>query len=301
MAGAHQGNMMETTFRACGRARCTPEQRPAACQVHLAQLGAVSSTLLIPLAARAFGHRLYPWLDCQDAEAEGLLACLQAAAAPLMEDRVAVLNVLWRTRVLKAWGQAFFKAYPRGLGITLGSGLSHHFQWLDTGENVWVDADLAEVHALRDRLIRFTGGRHQNRRVDLCEAGWWGLVTQGLQAQPCWVLCEGVLMYFSPEQAHAIVEAFAESAPPGSRLVLDAISHRGVGQARHSLSVSRTRAEFHWGLRDTRELLACHPRLKLLDQRSVSECYGWLGWATEATWMPWTGAPLYSMLMLEAV
>lgn len=269
--------------------------------MNLATLDAVPRTLLIPLAARAFGHRLYPWLDCHDAEAAGLLACLQVEVKPLLEDRMTVLNVLWRTRVLKEWGESFFRDCPLASGITLGGGLSHHFQWLDTGQNHWVDADLAEVCALRNRLIHFTGSRHQNCVIDLRQAGWWDVVTQGLPNQPCWVLCEGVLMYFSPPQAHAVVRAFAESAPSGSRLVLDAISHVGVGQAKHCLSVSRTGAEFQWGLNDTQELLSIHSRLRLRAHRSVSECYGWLGWAAETAWMPWTGAPLYSMIMLEAV
>jgi len=291
---------METTLRACGRARCTPAQRPPSCQMSLLDLDAVPRTLLIPLAARAHGHRMFPWLDCQDVEAESLLSCLQESSQPLLEDRIAVLNVLWRTRVLKSWGASFFKTHPLGTGVTLGAGLSHHFQWLDTGGNHWIDADLLPVHALRERLIHFTGGRHANRAIDLRQMGWWQAVTSGLPQQPYWVLCEGVLMYFTPEQVFEVIHAFAESAPVGSRLVLDAISHLGVGQARHSLSVSRTGAEFQWGLQDTQELLAIHPRLRLSAHRSVAECYGWLGWAAETTWMPWIGAPLYSMVMLEA-
>jgi O-methyltransferase involved in polyketide biosynthesis len=269
--------------------------------MNLALLEAVPRTLLIPLAARACGQRLYPWLNCQDAEANSLLACLQVPAGPLLEDWMVVLNVLWRTRVLKQWGEAFFRQTPLGTGITLGAGLSHHFQWLDFGHNQWVDADLAPVHALRDRLIHCSGRRHRHRAIDLQQAGWWDDVTQGLPAQPCWVLCEGVLMYFNPQQVCRVLREFAESAPPGSRFVLDAISHVGVGQARRSLSVSRTGAEFRWGLHDLRELLDIHPRLRLVATRSAAECYGWWGWAAETACMPWTGTPLYSMVMLEAV
>ncbi len=290
---------METSLRSCGRTHCPPQQRPPECHLHLARLDAVPSTLLIPLAARAHGHKLYPWLDCGDTQAAYLLSCLHTPVEPMLEDRMAVLNVLWRTRVLKEWGQAFFQAHPQGTGIALGCGLSHHFQWLDQGQNHWVDADLAEVQALRAQLLPVAGGRRQSRTTDLLKPGWWQRLMPQPTTQPCWVLCEGVLMYFTPQQVYQVLREFAESAPPGSHFVLDAISHVGVGQARHSLSVSRTGAEFRWGLHDTRELLDCHPRLRLVTTRSASECYGWWGWATEAACMPWTGAPLYSMVALE--
>ncbi len=293
---------MAISIRSCGRTHCPPGEALPDCRVRQARLQAVPSTLLIPLAARAHGARLYPWLDCHDTQARHLLDCLEVDCAPLLRDRVAVLNVLWRTRVIMAWAEAFFRRHPEATGVALGCGLSHYFQWLDTGVNRWIDADLPEVCALRDALLPPARDRRVNATVDLSRAGWWD--TLHLPAfdavAPLFLVCEGVLMYLPPAQVRDILAEFAQRAPAGSVFVLDAISHLGVGQARHSVSVGPTGAEFRWGLRQTGELLDIHPRLSVAESRSVSECYGWMGWAAETLCLPWSGAPLYSLVALSA-
>lgn len=288
------------SIRSCGRTHCPPGAVLPDCRVRQTRLEAVPGTLLIPLAARAYGAQLYPWLECADTQARHLLDCLGVDCAPLLQDRVAVLNVLWRTRVIKAWAEAFFQQYPAATGVALGCGLSHYFQWLDNGANRWIDADLPEVCALRAALLPPARDRRINAEVDLSRPGWWDtLRLPAFDAEtPLFLICEGVLMYLPPAQVQAIVAEYAAHAPPGSVFVLDAISHLGVGQARHSLSVGPTGAEFRWGLRQTDELLAVHPRLRLAESRSVSECYGWMGWAAEMLCMPWSGTPLYSLVAL---
>jgi len=293
---------METSLRRCGRSHCPPGAVPSACLVRQTQLQAVRSTLLIPLVARAYGARCCPWLDCHDADAAHLLSCLQTEFAPLLQDQLVMLNVLWRTHVLKAWGRDFFARYPHAAGVNLGSGLSNHFQWLDNGRNRWLDADLPEVLALRELLLPEQGERRHNASIDIARDGWWDALALDRPAAdgPLWLLCEGVLMYLAPERVRALLREFAERAPAGSVLVLDAISHRGIGQARHSPSVGPSGAEFSWGLRAPQELLQAHPRLRpWCGARSVAECYGVFGWAAEALSLPWSGAPLYSMHALR--
>ncbi len=264
------------------------------------QLNAVPSTLLIPLAARAHGARLFPWLACADAEAGRLLDCLGADVRTLLDDGPTVLNILWRTRLLKAAGQAFFALHPHSPGASLGCGLSHHFQWLDNGRNAWIDADLPEVMDLRARLLPANDPRRSNACIDLTVPGWWqrlGL-PEGLDAEPVFLLCEGVLMYLEPAQVRAVLAEFAEHAPPGSQFLCDVISCVGVRQAHCTPSLRPTGAEFHWGVQDLAELTAPHPRLRLQEQHSVAECYGWMGTMAEWCLRPWSATPLYAMVTL---
>lgn len=291
--------MTETITRRCGHTTCPPGHRASGCDLYQVRLDPVPSTLLIPLAARAHGGRTFPWLACDDAQAAQLLSCLGTDTAPMLTDRVAVMNVLWRTRVLRQWADDFFAEHPESTGMALGCGLSHHFQWLDRGRNRWIDADLPEVCRLRESLLPSTSSRRVNRQVDLLRPGWSQHVLPSGRDQPVWALCEGVLMYFEPSQVADILSEFADCAPPGSVLVFDAISHVGVGQARHSPSVGQTGAEFRWGVRDLGDLRGIHPGLSMVSTRSVSECFGWWGLLTETAWMPWTGAPLYSMVALQ--
>ncbi|MDD2545375.1 MAG: class I SAM-dependent methyltransferase [Burkholderiaceae bacterium] len=263
-------------------------------------LHAVPRTLLIPLAARAHGARSFPWLACDDAVAAHLLDCLGADVHALLEDKPTVLNILWRTRLIKAAGQAFFAAHPCSTGASLGCGLSHAFQWLDTGRNAWIDADLPEVMALRGPLQPPEPSRRRHACIDLTVPGWWQRLAlpEGPGAAPVFLLCEGVLMYLQPAQVQAVLAEFAEHAPPGSQWVCDVISQVGVGQAHRCPSLAPTGAEFHWGVQDMADLAACHPRLRLLAQHSVAECYGWMGTVAEWCLRPWSPTPLYALVTL---
>ena len=271
-------------------------------------LHAVPSTLLIPLAARAWGGERYPWLACGDHDARRLLSCVEPRAREVLDDPQVVLNVLWRTRVLKEVAGRFFVAHPGATGVNLGCGLSNPFQWLDTGRNTWLDVDLPEVMGLRRSLMPARPPRGRMAAVDLRVPGWWtrlGLPSGGAMRPrgravpaPVFLLCEGVLMYLQPRQVRAVLEEFAARAPPGSQFLADFISHLGVGQARWVRSLARSRAQFHWGASRWSDFTDVHPRLRLLERRSAAECLG--GWAllAEAACEPFLGPALYGMALL---
>ena len=271
-------------------------------------LRGVPRTLLIPLAARAWGAERYPGLACGDHDARRLLACVEPRARVLLDDAAVVLNVLWRTRVLKQVAARFFAAHPAAVGANLGCGLSNPFQWLDTGRNGWVDADLPQVMALRQVLLPAQPPRRRAAEVDLREPGWWrGL---GLpecsrarragraQASPVFVLCEGVLMYLQPPQVREVLREFARHAPAGSLFLADFISHLGVGRARWVPSLAHSRAQFHWGARHWSDFTDAHPRLRLVQPRSVAECGPWWLRLAEAGCEPLVGPALYGMALL---
>ena len=282
------------------RADCTPGTDDAACIAQHKPLSGIPQTLLIPLAVRAHGKRHFPWLDCHDATAAGLLTRLEADTADLLSEPATVLNILWRTRVIQQAAGTFFEDHPTSTGVNLGCGLSNHFQWLNNGHNRWVDADLEEVYLLRQYLLPDDAPRRRNRVLDLREPEWWNTLDlpSGSDGTPVFTLCEGVLMYLTPEQVHSVLAEFAAHAPPGSRLLFDAIHHMGVGHASAHPNVGPTGAEFRWGIHHLDEVPDAHPRLRLLESRSVSECYGLGGLCTEAWLLPWLGAPLYSMIEL---
>lgn len=269
---------------------------------HVAQheLPPVCRTLLIPLVARARGSESFPGLACQDASAEHLLAQLDLDLQPYLRDRATIQNILWRTRVIQDAGRAFFEEHPDSLGANLGCGLSQHFQWFDQGRNRWLNSDLPEVMKLRDTCLEPDGPRQSHAESDLRVPGWWkrlGLPS-GPKHKPVFVLCEGVLMYLTPEEVQAFLAEFAEQAPPGSRLMIDTMSQVGRGMARFHPTVGPTGAQFLWCPATKDELTRPHARLRVLQSRSVAECYGWMGAVTEACWMPWTGTPMYAMVTL---
>ena len=136
-------------------------------------LGAVPSTLLIPLAARAKGAALFPQLDPHDLCANELLVALHANVQTYLNDWATVLNVLWRTDVIKTMGSAFFDHHPNSQGVNLGAGLSNYFQWFSNGDNRWLDADLPEVISLRDLFLQTLPSQCRRKELNITAPGWW--------------------------------------------------------------------------------------------------------------------------------
>ncbi len=264
------------------------------------RLDPVESTLLIPLAARAHGEQLFPDMAVHDAFASAALAGLQMDVQCFLQDRLSVYGVLSRTRIIRELAQDFFKRHPRGWGVNLGCGLSCYFQWLDRGQNHWLDADLPHVVLLRRQLLPLQGAHHRDATVDLRHPHWWqelGL-PQGRSGPPLLLILEGVLMYQTPAQVEHLLRQFAERAPPGSELVCDTLSWMAVGAAARHPSVCHTRAQFLWGPRHMGDFTRVHPRLVLRSDHAVLDGYhiacAWMCASFRALW----GVPVYGVVRL---
>ena len=265
------------------------------------ELQGVPRTLLIPLAARAKAATVFPSLDPQDLFAQAALQATGTEVHTSPIDTPTVINVLWRTKLIKQLGQAFFERHPQSPGVDLGAGLAHHFQWLSNGRNSWLDVDLPEVIALRQSLMHHTQQRCQHQSADLTHCGWW----QGLDLpdshppRPTLVVCEGVLMYLQPSQVRQLIREIAQNAPVDSELLLDFMSPLGIGRAWAPNIGETATAPFNWGAHNGLEIARIHPRLELLAQYSVSEAYGWAAPLAEMFWNPFTGGPLYGLAHLR--
>ena len=271
--------------------------------MQIVRLPPVCRTLLIPLAARAHGARLLPELDVGDRYAAAGLALFEHAEDERwLADKASMHAVLVRTAILRDLARGFFERHPRSLGVNLGCGLSHYFQWLDTGRNRWIDADLPVVTALREHMPWPRHPRRHDRSVELAAAGWWD--TLGLpptrEADPLLLLAEGVLPYLEPDGVNRLLLAFGERAPPGSVLAFDAVCALAKGWAGLHPSVGPTGAQFRWGPRSLSELTAAHERLRLLSEHSVMESYGF-PYAQAWPWFRWlTGLPFYGVYCVAA-
>lgn len=264
-------------------------------------LHGVEHTLWVPLVVRARAASWNPWLDPQDQHAREVLARCGDALSGQVTDAPTALNILWRTNKIKELASAFFGHFAHVQGVNLGAGLSDYFQWLDNGQNRWIDIDLPEVVALRQQLMPDTPQRAQLLCDDLREAGWWERL--GLQREnhhnPLLLISEGVLMYMKPVEVKAFFHEIGEHAPEGTELLCDFISPLGIGQTPLTGHLPGEALTFGWGAHNGQEIASLHPRLELLEQHSVAEAYGWLGPWFEALWSPVTGGPLYGLAHLK--
>ncbi|MES2980550.1 MAG: class I SAM-dependent methyltransferase [Pseudomonadota bacterium] len=264
------------------------------------RLTGVSSTLLIPLAARAFGDALFPSLALKDAVALPALHRIGEDVGPYLKDKPSVYGVMARTRVFRQLAEQFFERYPEALGASLGCGLSSYFQWLDRDSNQWIDADVSQVMAARRRVLPRPGKRHRQVEVDLTQNGWWkrlGLPARG-SGSPVLLICEGVLMYFDPGQVDHFLYEFGQNAPEGSELICDALSWLAVGSASLHPSVGHTSAEFKWGPKGPASFTAAHPRICVKSEHSVMDGYDMATSLVCASFRALWGVPYYGITRL---
>ena len=267
---------------------------------HYEALGAVPSTLRIPLAARAFGDAMFPDVAVGDALAAPMMEALGDDGQTWLQDKGCVYGVLARTLSFRAVAQRFLQAQPDGLIANMGCGLSHYFQWLDNGRARLIDADLPEVLAIRDHLLPPATQRHRQQELDLRSADWWAdLSLPDRHGEPVCLMSEGVLMYLPQEQVAAMLRTFGEQAPDGSVFMFDALSWVTVGQARSHPLVRLTDAEFTWGPRSLSELTSPHPRLQLETVHQVMDGFSMAHSFAGSTFRFFTGVPFYAVYVLR--
>jgi len=265
------------------------------------KLPPVPSTLCIPLAARALGGQLFPHLAVDDPNAQNALHALREDGQSVLQDRRTVYGILSRTRWFREQARRFLQHFADAQIVNLGCGLSDYRQWLDNGRTQMIDADLAEVIALRRRILPTTDARCRLAECDLTAADWWTALELPVRSskQPLFLLCEGVLMYLPPDAVAAILRTFAEYAPSGSQLAFDASCALAAGRRQYNPSVRRSGALFQWGPRRLTELTAPHPRLKLLDIGEPMSGYGRLPQRLVRRLLhAVSGVPLYGLYLL---
>lgn len=235
--------------------------RSAADVLH--HLRTVERTLVVPLMARAWAAR-WQLDDEVDARAPRVLAAL-GLSVPDWPDWTTWPWILWRTRVFRHWARDFFAQHPAALGLNLGAGLSDYYQWLNNHANRWIDADLPAVMQLRERYLR-PNSDAQALVLDIQAHDCWQRVQASdrrASGSPCWVMLEGVLMYWTPSQVRRFLLHLARHAPVDSRLAFDIVPEWMVGWPVHVPSVPGQAARFRWGVREVSELAAIHPRLQV--------------------------------------
>jgi O-methyltransferase involved in polyketide biosynthesis len=260
----------------------------------------VSSTLAIPLAARAHGDAMFPNVAVHDRYAADALRALGDDGRRWLDDRATVYGVLARTCVFRDLAQDFFGRHRASTGVSLGCGLTRYFQWLDNGTNRFINVDLPEVVALRKRLWPEPLERERCEAANVSDVQWWsrlGLPERD-SARPVFVFAEGLLMYLERAQVLCLLREFGTRAPAGSELVFDIMSWLAAGHAYLHPSVKQTLAEFRWGPRSMHDLTAPHARLRLLSEHDVLEGYGF-PYAAAAPMFRWfAGVPLYGVVRL---
>src|SRR4051812_12248723 len=163
----------------------------------MAGLGRVGQTPLIPLAAPALAHRLFPNQGLAGPAAEAIAARLGYDLTPFEADRDVLRGLVERSLVLDDLLRRFLNHHPEAHVLSLGAGLSTQFERVDNGCLHWINVDLPKVANLRRTLFP----PHPRKRLvtaSLTKAGWTSIL--GHLGGPTFMIAEGLLMYLERAQ-----------------------------------------------------------------------------------------------------
>jgi O-methyltransferase involved in polyketide biosynthesis len=245
-------------------------------QIQSDDLKGVSETLLIPLhyrdetsksessgfkdeVAESFHDAIaYDWGKF-DAQPRNPMSALRVAA---FGERTAILDELVRN---------FLERAPDGLVVNLGAGLDTRFHRLDNGRVEWIELDLPEVIALRRKLPEPESKRHRMIAASVLDENWMVEVKRHARSRVLFI-AEGLLEYFTEDEHRKIFSCLAENFPGEEMLFQTMAPSLTSGLVQYSvLSKMGSKVALQWGLDDSKQVSALHPKVEFVREFSLLE------------------------------
>ena len=227
------------------------------------ELGSVQKTLLLPLWGRAIETRkARPLLV--DRTAARIIESINYDFSTIARNISFISQLSWVARSLHTDRtiREFLEQHPDATFVNLGCGLDTTFERVDNGRLSWYDLDLADVIELRKRYIQ-EGGRRTSIACSLLDDGWLGKLKA---ADSIFFLASGVFYYLEEVQIKAFLIKLA-NALPGSEVLFDACSPRGVGLANRKVIKAGgmdDSAVLKWGLQRARDMESWDSRITVV-------------------------------------
>lgn len=250
-------------------------------KVSVASLGGVAETLLIPLAARASAETLNPDLGYVDPMARHILGRIDVDPARFTRDQATMRGCVIRARWFDRIARSFFQRHQDGLCVSLGSGLDTRASRVDLsagGAGAWIDFDFPEVVALRQTLIPQQPGV-EARAADLTQPDWIEALPWP-EGRPILFLSEGVMIYFQPKEAEALIRRLGAAAETRQALMefgFDYVSPLMKAHSHHATAVGKTKARYAWALKRPEDILHLDHKLSIREDADIGRDSGMLG------------------------
>lgn len=226
-------------------------------------LRGVSETLLIPLHYRVeeskAGSSSY-----KDDMAERFHDAIAYEWGKFQGSSLQRPGIVSRTAILDDQVRAFVAHNPGGLIVNLGAGLDTRFHRLDNGKIEWIELDLPEVIAFRQKLREPANPRHLLLAASVLDDHWLSQVKSRSDARILFV-AEGLFPYFTEEQHRKIFTMLADNFPGQEMLFQTSAPSVVRGFIQHSdLGKLRTSAELQWGLEEGRHVSSLNQRVRFI-------------------------------------
>lgn len=232
-------------------------------KIDVNKLIGVMETLLPVLYARVFETRQEDGI-INDPVAEQWLSRIDY---DFSRFDTAVLNhfgVAVRTDILDDYTRGFIEEYPNATIVNIAAGLDTRFYRMDNGQITWFELDLPDSIAVRRQLMQETE-RHRTIAASALDTDWMDTLPKNT---PILFIVEGLLMYLTEIQIKSMLAAIAARFRK-AELLLEVL---GVSQSKNTHlndAISKTAAQFQFGIRDASEMGNWHPKLKYLGDTSI--------------------------------
>jgi len=214
------------------------------------QLTGVAETLMITLYARVVEtQRLDAILS--DRQAVEIAESLDYDFSKYEKSWTSQLGCVIRARACDRIVQNFLEIHPCAVIVNLGAGLCTRFSRVDNGEVRWYEVDFPEVIALRRKFFQETD-RHHFIAKSILDFTWMDAI-QREPSQPMMIVYEGVSMYLSEAENKALLQQIKARFSP-VEVVFDVLNRKRSQRTKQHDTVSKTNAEFKWGIDQSSEL-----------------------------------------------
>ena len=174
-----------------------------------------------------------------------------------------------RTAIFDAEVNAFLEKTPDGLVVNLGAGLDTRFYRLDNGAVRWIEIDLPDVIAFRQKLEEPPSDRHRLLAASVLDEDWIGEVARAAGSHVLFV-AEGLFPYFTEEEHKSVFTRLAERFP-GQEMLFQTFAPsliEGLAQdpdlSKYSHLAKLNSNEMRWGLEESAQVAALSPKVEFL-------------------------------------
>lgn len=252
-------------------------------KIEVTQLTGVIETLLPVLYSRVFETR-QPNPIIQDPIAVEWVEQIDYDFSRFDDAVKNHLGVAIRTVIFDCYTQTFLDQHPQATVINIASGLDTRFYRMDNGQLRWIELDLPESIAVRKQLMQETE-RHYTLEASALETDW---IDELATDKPVLFIVEGLLMYFTEEQIKGMLGAITERFP-NATLLLEILGKTQAKKTHLNDAISKTDAEFKFGIRDASQMGQWHPHLHYVEDTSLYDLH-------EERWLAldidWKGKPI---------
>ncbi len=248
-------------------------------QVQSDELKGVSQTLLIPLHYRVEESRSES-SSFKDEVAESFHNAIaydwskfDANPSQSWVTAAATASFYTRRAIFDEQARNFLKDAPDGLVVNLGAGLDTRFHRLDNGRVEWIELDLPGVIAFRQKLHEPENNRHRMIAASILNDDWVVKIKRLARSRVLFI-AEGLLPYFTEEEHRKVFACLADNFPGAEMLFQTNAPSLMAGLAQYTaLTKMGSKVELRWGLDDSRQVSALHPKVEFVQEFPLLEKY----------------------------